>query len=171
MKYATVLSLVMLLAAPIVTAAQARHCHVGTSKVVVASSALVAFPSVQTFVGAPYRVEALVEQQKLADPDYQEFVQFKQFKSQFQAFMQSKDGVQAQVQIEQSPVQQHCASCHATGKPQSTKFNSDEPPTLESLKKILGRVTADADSGQMPPPDKHPISADQRGELLQFLSK
>lgn len=119
------------------------------------------------FVGAPLRVESMLEQAKRTDGDYQEFMQFKAWKagaaSKLQA-MTAPDSVTPPEPTPKSYVAQHCGKCHGTATPKGGYFldgqSGIQPGSITAaLRSII--------SGEMP--KDHQLSREEKNQLLGEL--
>lgn len=127
-------------------------------------------PLVQTyyFVGQPIRSAAIVEAEKRADPDYQSFLQYKQFKSEFEAFQQYQK-LQAAPQaaaVQQSQMATSCARCHSGDSPKGgLVLDGKTPIAADALKSIRAKLA----KGEMPPagsPEQKATTNEQAGAIL-----
>lgn len=119
------------------------------------------------FVGAPLRVQSMVEHAKRTDPDYTEFLEFKAWKAGRNAQQQPQAMTAEEVPPPnpepQSHVRQHCAKCHSGDTPR--EFILDGQPGMRpqditaSIRKIV--------SGEMP--KDHKLTREQKNVLLQEL--
>lgn len=122
------------------------------------------------FVGAPVRAEALVEEAKLADPDYQEFLRFKQFQQQLREHGhhdgETPPPEPAPPRFSQtaSVVKTSCISCHSG---QGAKGGLDLTRPIDEGTKW--RMFMRAADGSMPPNKSLPD--EQLRELLIELSE
>lgn len=122
------------------------------------------------FVGAPLRVQSMVEHAKRTDPDYTEFLEFKAWKAGKAQAQQQSQAMTAEGEMVPPPnpepishVRQHCAKCHSGDTPR--EFILDGQPGMRpqditaSIRKIV--------SGEMP--KDHKLSREQKNLLLQEL--
>lgn len=158
------------------------QCATGTCRNVVHKAAVVhhqqayvapvVSQNVYYFVGAPVRAEALIEEAKLADPDYQEFLQFKEWRARIHDQQPADDLPPAEPSPEEPPrfsstdsvINTSCISCHSGETP---KGNLDVTKPLDEGAKW--RMFMRAAQGDMPP--AKPLDNEQLRELLIELSE
>lgn len=121
------------------------------------------------FVGAPVRVESMVEQQKRSDPDWQEFLQFKAFRAGVESQKQTQQQQQTHTGGASSAgltVREACAACH--GKPSPAgEFFLDGAQGIEASR-VTKAIRAIA-TGEMPKDRK--LTREQKNALLADLLK
>lgn len=117
------------------------------------------FPTVNYFVGAPIRLQALVKQELQADPLYNEFQEFKRFQ-QYQQQRQLSPLQSTTRQLDQpiSLVEKNCAKCHSGPSPKG-EFSIDGQFTaierdIAARMVILGKMPK---SIELSPADKGDI--------------
>jgi hypothetical protein len=143
----------------------------------VAVQQVVAYPQVSYFVGAPIRVEALVQQALRTDPDYEAFQKFRQWQSMTDASRVATappagQGTQESSDTSPEPaplLAQSCSKCHSGATPKAGLIiDGHTPLTAEQALHAMRRIQA----GEMPP--KVLLSPEEAGaafsELLE-LSK
>jgi hypothetical protein len=123
-------------------------------------------PQVMYFVGAPLRVQSLVEHQQRTDPDYQEFLEFKAWKAGSQQ--------QNQLRQEQLPpppeapsgltVREACSKCHGKATPEG-EFFLDGQYGIDA--KDVTRAIRMIASGEMPKNRK--LTREEKNQVLQDL--
>lgn len=125
----------------------------------------ISFPSVSYFVGAPIRIESLVQQelqqyQQQKDQEYNEFLQFQAWKQQNQQIQQIQANTQPQPQS--TLVQQFCSKCHKGATPKG-EFSIDGTFTAIERDKAARQVIL----GQMPK-DKE-LTPAEKGSLVKEI--
>lgn len=124
------------------------------------------------FVGAPLRAEAIVEKQKHADPEWQEFQQFKAWKKYMaeQATVSQSPLPPQPLPQETEPasyIVQACARCHSGSTPKAGLL-LDNPESIASISAetriVAMRRVLD---GSMPPQSS--LSPETKGDLIQEL--
>lgn len=127
------------------------------------------------FVGAPVRVESFVEQQKRADPEWQEFQQFKAWKAGAESAQQTQQQTQQPPPMPQPVTQpekgrmsltvsQACGQCHGKADPDGG-FYLDGQHGIEAWR-ITAAIRA-IGSGEMPKNRK--LTSHEKNQLLQDL--
>lgn len=118
--------------------------------------------AVNYFVGAPIRVEAIVQQALRADPQWQEFQQFKQWQT-----LRAHEPQATSQAVASSLIAANCASCHSGAKPAKGLVLDGE--TAVTCEQKLAAMKAVRD-GKMPPPNKAAaLSPEAKGDLLSEL--
>ena len=118
--------------------------------------------AVNYFVGAPIRVEAIVQQALRADPQWQEFQQFKEWQA-----LQAHPAEATPQAVSASLIAAKCASCHSGPKPAKGLVLDGE--TAVTCEQKLAAMKAVRD-GVMPPPNKAAaLSPEEKGDLLSEL--
>lgn len=118
------------------------------------------------FVGAPLRVESMLEQAKRTDGDYQEFMQFKAWKAGAAASqMQQMTATEPPAEPKpQSYVARHCGKCHGTATPKGGYFIDGQSGIQpEAITAALRSII----SGEMP--KDHQLSREEKNQLLGEL--
>lgn len=139
------------------------HCKVVQRQVVVPQYAVAA--QTYYFVGAPLRVESLVQQQLRADGDYQEFLEFKAWKAgKVSSQVLNQEATPAQPM---TAVKHHCARCHGKADPDGGFFLDGEPgieaTTITQAIRMIG-------SNKMPKDRVHsPLTREEKNELVGDL--
>lgn len=112
------------------------------------------------FVGAPIRAQSLLELQKQQDPDYQQFLEFKQWKEAQQHPAQAE----AVTGPTRGPVSLVCGKCHSGNTPKG-EFYLDGSPGMraEDITRAIRMIAED----KMPPKTK--LSRDEKNALLSDL--
>lgn len=119
------------------------------------------YPSINYFVGAPVRVEALVTKALEADPQYAEFQKFRQW----QALTQAQRIAEPERAIA-TVLKAKCATCHGGATPKKgLLFDGSAPLTAEQAIQAMRMVQA----GKMPPPEKAKLSAEEAGDVFSEL--
>lgn len=142
--------------------AMADNCHIQAVQQVIIP------PSISYFVGAPVRVQAIVQKQLRSDPDYAEFQQFKAWKAK-----QKGEAQQINQPVKAKGIlSTTCAQCH--GKAVAAggfSFNGTSAISAEHFQKIVTWV-----SGKVEPPGpkmkgviKSLIDKRQTAQLLSEL--
>lgn len=125
------------------------------------------------FVGAPLRVQSMIELEKRTDADYQEYLQFKSWKAgraaqsqqqQPQAMTEGGESLPPPNPAPQSHVHQHCSKCHATATPEGGFFLDGQPGMRpQDVTAALRAIV----SGEMP--KNHKLTREQKNQLLMEL--
>lgn len=119
------------------------------------------------YVGAPIRVEAMVQAELKTNPDYQEFKSYQEFKGEFESFLKWKQSQSAvpsgALPSQQSLLASRCNRCHSGENPKggrdfSGSLTADD---LKAIKEILPK-------GSMPPQNS-PEAKDFTNELAGSL--
>ncbi len=125
----------------------------------------VVFPTVNYFVGAPIRVESIVQQQLNQDPLYQEFQLFKQWKE----YSSHQNQIASQPLPELLPnlrpqtlVEKNCSKCH-TGPTPKGEFSIDGQFTAIERDKAARAVIL----GKMP--KSITLSPAEKGDLIKEI--
>lgn len=138
-------------------------------------SAAYAAPQVLYFVGAPLRVQSLVELEKRSDGDYQEYLQFKAWKAGRLTQGQPAQEQPTQAMTEgdsplppspepRSGIQQHCALCHGTATPKGGFYLDGQPGMRpQDVTAALRQIV----SGKMPKDTE--LTREQKNRLLVEL--
>lgn len=153
----------------IITAAILSGCNVQQSVVArqYVAPAYVA-PQVLYFVGAPLRVQSMIELEKRTDADYTEFLEFKAWKAGKHAQQQA----QAMTSEEVPPpnpepisfVNQHCAKCHGTATPKGGYYiDGQSGMRPQDITAALRQIV----SGEMPKGTQ--LTREQKNQLLGEL--
>ena len=123
------------------------------------------------FVGAPLRVQSMVEHAKRTDPDYTEFLEFKAWKAGKAQAQQQPQAMTAEGEMVPPPnpepvslVQQHCAKCHGTATPEAGYFIDGQPgmratDVLAALRQVANEKM----------PKDHKLTREQKNLLLKEL--
>lgn len=123
---------------------QADNCRVQSFQT--HAAAVVAYPTVNYFVGQPVRVQALVRKEMQADPDYKEFLEFKRWKA-------GQKGEPQQLKNQETPktkglLETTCAKCHGGPTPSGAfAFDGTHAISAEAFQKIVSWA-----SGRVKPP-------------------
>lgn len=127
-------------------------------------------PQVLYFVGAPLRVQSLVEHAQRTDPAYAEFLEFKAFKAGKHASQQPQ-AMTANGEMLPPPnpepvslVQQHCAKCHGTATPEAGYFIDGQPGMRPT--DVLAALRAISNDKM---PKDHKLTREQKNLLLKEL--
>ena len=104
------------------------------------------------YVGAPVRIEAMVQAEMQSSPEYQEFQQYKEFRGEFEAFMQWKQQ-QAAIPADALPQQlsamdRSCVRCHSGDEPKGS-IDLTGAIDADTLKALKTAILED----RMPPPN------------------
>lgn len=124
------------------------------------------------FVGAPLRVQSLVEHAQRTDPAYAEFLEFKALKagkhvqqhSNQQAMTAEGESMPPPNPESQSLVQQHCAKCHGTATPEAGYFIDGQPGMRAT--DVLAALRAISNDKM---PKDHKLTREQKNLLLKEL--
>lgn len=126
---------------------------------------IVVAPQFFYFVGAPVRIEALLEAERRRDPEYQRFLRSEMYGGAYQGPLSS-----AKPQAEDRPatanaatVVRRCAACHGGAAPEGGLSLEGGSLTAPQITKAQRRVLR----GEMPPGE--PLSPEEIGQVIQEL--
>jgi len=96
---------------------------------------LVAYPTVNYFVGRPVRIEAITKKAIKDDPEYREFLEFKKWKAAKGAAPQKRENVAAR---RQTLLQTTCGKCHGGATPSGAfAFDGTQGISAEKFEMIV----------------------------------
>jgi mono/diheme cytochrome c family protein len=131
-----------------------------------------AAPQIFYFVGQPVRIEALLEAEKRRDPEYREFLRFKTFRAEFEAYRESGAANPAgethtsEQGASVGLVASRCVACHGGAAPEGGLFlDGRHALTAPQITAAQRRVLR----GEMPPSGKLP-EAEMNGVLRELLN-
>jgi hypothetical protein len=144
-----------------VVPADAGHCRVAVKQVALVKQ-VVAYPQVNYFVGAPVRVESLVQKALRDDPSYAEFQRFRQWQS-LQHGSTPLERSTADVPAS-GLIAAKCATCHSGATPKGgLLLGGGAPLDAETTLKAMRMIQ----DGKMPP--KGGLTPDEAGGLFGEL--
>lgn len=136
---------------------------------------LVAYPTVNYFVGRPVRIEAIAKKAIKDDPDYREFLEFKKWKA---AQGTQKQNVTAPAAHQQTLLRTTCGKCHGGATPAGAfSFDGTHAITSDKFEQIIkwasGKVkpTGDTMPGVMEKLIKEKKTAQLLSELIDLQAR
>lgn len=128
------------------------------------------YPQVNYFVGAPIRVEAIVQQALRADPGYAEYQKFKAWQAGQSQQQAKPEAPMPSLPVEPQPATQFamltakCSQCHSGDSPKKgLLLDGTAKLTCEQMAKAMKAIQ----SGTMPPKAK--LTPEESGYIFQDL--
>lgn len=139
-----------------------RQHHIQVQQVLAAP---VIYPQVNYFVGAPIRVEAIVQQALRNDPEYAAFQQFKLWRQgQPSALHKPADSIPEPIPA--SLLVAKCGACHGGDAPKKgLVLDGITKLSCQQALLCMQRINA----GTMPPKDHPQLTPEEKGDLFQEL--